>query len=167
MTSPSERMPNQLESSLKYFAGQQVSRQWQGFLHALSDELQQQMPAEEIESLMYVLGRRMGQDIRPDVGGTLAQMQDAINDVWASMNWGWVSVKDVHTSLEIVHHCAPFRAAFGEEGLQWAGALLEGIYSLWLEELGAGDDLILRQIELEAGSVDVYRFRLAHRSLFG
>ena len=164
---PSEFMANQLESSLKYFAGQQVSTQWQGFLQALSAELQQQMPAEEIESLMYVLGRRMAQDIRPDVGGTLDQMQTAINDVWAEMSWGWASVKDVQTSLEIVHHCAPFRAAFGDEAVQWAGALLEGIYSLWFEELGAGDDLILRQIEVEEGSVDVYRYRLAHRSLFG
>lgn len=160
-------MPNQLESSLNYFAGQQVSAQWQGFLQALSGELQQQMPTAEIESLMYVLGRRMGQDMQPDVGGTLEQMQSAINDVWAAMNWGWASVKDVQTSLEIVHHCAPFRAAFGDGGVQWAGALLEGIYSLWFEEVGGGDDLILRQIELEAGTVDVYRFRLAHRSLFG
>ena len=160
-------MANQLESSLKYFAGQQVSTQWQGFLQALSGELQQQMPAEEIESLMYVLGRRMGQNVRPDVGGTLDEMQDAINDVWASMNWGWARLKDVQTSLEIVHHCAPFRAAFGNGGAHWAGALLEGIYSLWFEEVGGGDDLILRQIEHEAGSVDVYRYRLAHRSLFG
>lgn len=164
---PSEYMANQLESSLKYFSGQQVSTQWQGFLKALSDELRQQMPAEEIESLMYVLGRRMANDIRPDVGGTLEQMQAAINDVWAAMNWGWVNVKDVQTSLEIVHCCAPFRAAFGDDALQWAGALLEGIYSLWFEEIGAGDDLVLRQIDMEAGSVDSYRYRLAHRSLFG
>lgn len=160
-------MANALESSLKYFARQQVSPQWQGFLQALADELSAQMPAKEIESLMYVLGRRMAGSLRPDVSGTLEQMEADINAVWAGMSWGWVSLKDVQTSLEIVHHCAPFRAAFGAESAGWAGALLEGIYSLWFEAFGAGDDLVLRQIEFEAGSVDLYRFRLAHRSLFG
>lgn len=154
-------------SHLAYFSEQQCARQWRAFLQALAAELAEQMADEEIQSFMYVLGRRMGAAVQPREAETLEEMEAAANEVWRDLDWGVVRLKDVQTSLEIVHACAPFRAAFGPDGVRWAGALLEGIYSRWLESFGAGDDLVLRQIEVEEAEVDSYRFRLAHRSLFG
>ncbi|PWN56870.1 cellulose biosynthesis protein BcsD [Abyssibacter profundi] len=160
-------MSNSFGSHLAYFSEQQCGRQWRAFLGALAEELAEQMSDDEIQSFMYVLGRRMGESVQPAEASTLEEMEAAANAIWADWNWGLVRFKDVQTSLEIIHDCAPFRAAFGAAGISWSGALLEGIYSRWFEAFGAGDDLVLRQIEIEEGEVDSYRYRLAHRSLFG
>ena len=160
-------MSNSFGSHLAYFSEQQCGRQWRAFLGALAEELAEQMSDDEIQSFMYVLGRRMGESVQPAEASTLEEMEAAANAIWADWNWGLVRFKDVQTSLEIIHDCAPFRAAFGAAGISWSGALLEGIYSRWFEAFGAGDDRVLRQIEIEEGEVDSYRYRLAHRSLFG
>ena len=57
------------------------------------------------------------------------------------------------------------RGFFYAEGAA-AGAIIEGLYSTWLTQVGVDDKLALRQIGEAEGPADVLKFRLAHQSLF-
>ena len=144
---------------LQYFASRACDPQWRLFLRTLADE-------EEIRAFFYVLGPRMAEADPIDPVETLEELEEAINRRLGDTGWGWVMIRDVHSSLEFVHSCAPLRAAFGDEAMSWSGALLEGMYAVWMKALGAGDELQLRQIGEAEGVVDTMRFRLAHPSLF-
>lgn len=153
-------------SALRFFAARACDRQWQLFLRTLADELNDQMDVEEIRAFCYVLGQRMAEASPIPEVETLDALEQVLNQRFGDMDWGWVMIRDVHSSLEFVHSCAPFRSAFGDAGMAWAGALLEGMYAIWLRQLGAGEELQLRQIGEAEGDADTMRFRLAHPSLF-
>jgi len=152
--------------SLRYFMADAREPRWGGFLRVLSDELNDQMNVEEIRAFFYVLGKRLAEQSPLGNAESLEDLETGANAYFRQIGWGWMRVRDVQTSLELVHACAPLRSAFGDEGMAWAGALLEGLYSAWLHEIGAGDELTLRQIGDAEGAVDTLRFRLAHPSLF-
>ena len=152
--------------SLRYFMDGVREPRWGGFLRVLADELNDQMSVEEIRAFFYVLGKRLAEQAPLGDAESLEDLEAAANRYFKAHGWGWMRVRDVQTSLELVHACAPMRAAFGDGGMAWAGALLEGLYSAWLYELGAGEELTLRQIGDPEGVVDTLRFRLAHPSMF-
>lgn len=158
---------NDLErGGLQYFASRACDPQWRLFLGTLADELNEQMDVEEIRAFFYVLGQRMAEAEPIAEVETLEELEASINQRLDASGWGWTVIRDVHSSLEFVHSCAPLRAAFGEDSLAWSGAILEGMYAVWLKALGAGDELQLRQIGEPEGAVDTLRFRLAHPSMF-
>lgn len=158
---------NELEQgSLDYLAGRSCEPQWKDFLNALAAELNAQMPADELRAFFYVIGERIGNAQQVPVSDSLEQLQQALNNHFKSLGWGWMQIRDLHNSLEFVHSCAPLRAAFGDDAMEWCSALLEGMYGVWMRQLGAGQDLQLRQVGRAEGQVDTLRFRLAHPSLF-
>ena len=158
---------NETESvSLQYLMARTRSPEWLDFLRVLADELNEQMSAEELRAFFYVLGRRLADDAPIGEVESLEELEQAANAFMQQQGWGWVSIRDVHTSLELVHSCSPLRAAFGDAAMDWSPALLEGVYSVWMRQMGAGDELELRQIGDAEGARDTLRFRLAHPSMF-
>jgi hypothetical protein len=155
-----------IEQSLHYFQSRSASAQWTGFLRALATELEQHMPVEELRAFFFMVGTRMAENDPPPTGSNLADLESAANSYFAKLDWGWVKVRDLHSSLEFMHSCAPLRQAFGEQALAWTSGLLEGLYSSWLKKIGAGGELELHQIGGVEGPVDTFRFRLAHPSYF-
>lgn len=154
------------EGSLQYFLSRICDGQWAGFLRALADELNEQMPPEELRAFFYVVGSRMARERPLPPGSTLGELERNVNDYFGSIGWGWARVRDLHSSLEFLHACAPLRQAFGDASVPWAGAVLEGIYATWLKQLGAAGQLELHQIGSVEGPADSLRFRLAHPSYF-
>lgn len=136
-----------LEVSLDYFTRQQRSTQWGAFLAAFASEFGQQIPVAELRVLMVRLGTSMAKGIAAPAGDTIAQLEDSINSIWFAMDWGWVSLVEKNDGLYIEHHAAPLLGAFGEEGLSWSSAILEGIYAHWLSTLGAGSELRISQVQ--------------------
>lgn len=154
------------QGSLQYFQSRACSEQWAGFLRALAEELGRQMPAEELRAFFFVIGERMaGQDPLPG-GASLAELEASANAYFGRLGWGWVKVRDLQSSLEFAHSCAPLRQAFGDAALSWTSGLLEGIYAAWLRQVGATHELALHQIGGVEGPTDTLRFRLAHPSYF-
>jgi hypothetical protein len=147
--------------SLDYFMSQASQPQWQGFLSALAAELNQQMPPAELRAFFYLVGQRMGEAEPLSAAQSLGDLEREANTYFGQVGWGWMYVRDMQTSLEFLHSCAPLRRAFGETSLHWASGLLEGLYSAWLRQLGAGAPLVLQQIGMPEGGADTLRFRLA------
>lgn len=154
------------QGSLRYYGAQACDPQWKGFLSALASELNSQMPADELRAFFFVIGKRIAESNPVQVGESLEQLETNLNHYFRSSGWGWVKVQDLHTSLEFLHSCAPLRSAFGDAAMDWCPALLEGTYSVWMKQLGAGDDLQIRQVGQIEGASDTLRLRLAHPSLF-
>lgn len=138
---------NNLEKNLGYFAQQQCSTQWQGFLTAFSSEFGQQIPVAELRVLVARLGTSMAQRIDTPTGDTIAELEESINSIWFDMDWGWVSLIEKDDGLFIEHHAAPLQGAFGEDALAWSPAILEGIYAHWFSVISSGSALQLTQVE--------------------
>ena len=136
-----------LNENLAYFARQQCSVQWSAFLAAFSSEFGQQIPVAELRVLMARLGKSMAQSVPAPVGNTIAELEDAINDIWFDMDWGWVKLVEKETGLFIEHRAAPLQGAFGEQALAWSPAILEGIYAHWFSLMGGNPALQLTQVE--------------------
>lgn len=154
------------QQSLRYFTQRECDPQWQAFLSALSAELSEQLSLPELRGFFYAVGARMAAQSPVESGTSLNDMEQAFNRWLSLRNWGFVKIEDRHNALEFLHSCAPLRAAFGEQGMVAAGAIIEGLYSAWLQQVGIEEQLELRQIGVAEGIADTLRFRLAHRSLF-
>lgn len=154
------------QGSLNYLLSRPVDGRWGGLLKALADELAAQMPATEIRAFFAVLGRRWARSMPLPPIADLKELETAINTSLAAVDWGWVRVRDLGSSVELQHSCAPLRSAFGVDALPWAPGLLEGLYSEWLREQGAETGLVLRQVGQAEGAADTLRFRLASADYF-
>ncbi|MDB5970702.1 MAG: hypothetical protein JWQ90_3152 [Hydrocarboniphaga sp.] len=154
------------QGSLQYFHSRASHSLWLPLLRALADELNAQMPPEELRSFFFAIGGRIAAADPLPAGTSLADLERNANHWFGYAGWGWVKIRDLQSSLEFVHACAPLRQAFGDVALAWSPAVIEGIYAAWLKRLGASGPLELHQVGGVEGPVDVLRFRLAHPSYF-
>lgn len=153
-------------SVLAYFQEQQCSAQWRTFLSVLGQQLCTVVGAEEVAALMFRVGKEMAQQLSLPDATSMADIATHMNSHWAAMQFGWMELSDEGRHLEIKHHCAPLVAAFGPESKSWCAALLEGVYSQWFKDAGAGDELALRLVQLESNLAQTLEFRLAHPAQF-
>ena len=106
------------QGSLEYFLSRPADGRWAGLLRVLGEELATQMSAPEIRAFFAVLGRRWARSLPLDPdgalkGGDLKSLESAANAVFAAADWGWVRIRDLGSSVEFQHACAPFRSVFG------------------------------------------------------
>lgn len=140
-----------------YFRGQQVSLQWLPVLRALALEMSAQAETGELRQLFF----RMGEHVANDAGTqfedvrTLKQLEDALNDFWSQINWGWVELKEIKACIEIYHQASPLAEAFGGEALGWTIGLLEGFYQTVFKVLGAGEAMVVRGVGESAGGMEI------------
>ncbi|RKP47840.1 cellulose synthase [Pararobbsia silviterrae] len=136
-------------------------------LRALADEFDTQLGVPELRALMSRIGARFARAKPLGPCATLDDVELALNRVWAALDWGWAEIADLSEHLSVRHFCAPLEGAFGANGAVWASAFLEGVYQRWFADLGAGDQLALRQVEpppaIDVGGVakTYYEFQLA------
>jgi hypothetical protein len=140
----------------------QCSPQWRPFLGALAQELSSRIEPDQARALMRRLGTSMARNAPLPATELLPDLEEAMNNVWSAMNWGWVELNDTNDALKIFHHCAPIEAAFGTASRQWSPAVLEGAYEHWLRAAGAGDRLRVQQLATDTTSIEpLYVFALA------
>ena len=154
------------QGSLSYFLSRPADGRWGGVLRALAEELAAQMSASEIRAFFAILGRRWARSMPLDKSDNLKDLEAAANKALSSADWGWVRVRDLGSSVEFQHSCAPLRSAFGADAMEWASGLLEGLYEEWLRAQGAERNLVLRQVGRAEGAADTVRFRLATADYF-
>jgi hypothetical protein len=111
--------------------------QWQGFLQLLGQEWVASQPGQVVYQQMLERGRALADlyPLPPVIG--LSALEDAMNEVWTALHWGWVRLHDQGVALHLVHHGAPLVDAFGAASVDWSVGLLEGVYQRWFEQAGA------------------------------
>jgi hypothetical protein len=142
----------------EYFKGQQVSLQWSPVLRAMALEMSAHIDARELRHLFFKIGERFAKDAENVFQGvqTLAQLEERLNDFWARINWGWVTLKEADGAIDITHQAAPLAEAFGDEAFNWSIGLLEGFYQAVFDGLGAGDTMAVRSVDESASGLDVH-----------
>lgn len=135
-------------------------------LQGLGAVLADQVEPAQLRALVYLAGRDLGR--RQPLGRceTLEDVERLANERIGALDWGWLRIEAGAADVHFVHGCAPLRSWFGDDSMSWSGALLEGLYSEWLQSLGAGEQLDLRQVGGASGPDDVLRYRLAHQHQF-
>lgn len=116
-----------------YLARRGVSSQWRTFLRALVETLDGHLDAEGRASLMRAVGSRMADANPLPHCSTLAEMEGRVNDVLASLEWGYVefAVDTGERRLIVSHYAAPALGAGSDADGSWIGAVLEGLYGTW------------------------------------
>lgn len=133
--------------------------------HVMSEVLRS-AGAEQARALCYAVGVKIASENTLGKVDKLAELEELAQRFFSARDWGWMRLEERDDAVDFVHGCAPLRSWFGEAGLAWSPALLEGFYAEWLRQLGAGERLELRQTSPPSGADDVIRFRLTHESRF-
>jgi hypothetical protein len=111
--------------------------QWQSFLQLLGQEWAASQSSKALHQQMLRRGRALA-DLHPLPAVTgLLPLEQAMNEVWNALQWGWVRLHDQGNALHLVHHGAPLVDAFGVGSVDWTVGLLEGVYQRWFEQAGA------------------------------
>lgn len=122
---------------LAYVRRLQCDPQWRGFLWALGQEFVHALPESELQTLMARIGARFAEHTALPASPTLPALQQAMNQVWGSMQWGQVQLQQTVAGIEIEHRFSPLAAAFEEAASPWATGFLQGVYQQWLDAVGA------------------------------
>ncbi|HWK44881.1 MAG TPA: cellulose biosynthesis protein BcsD [Stellaceae bacterium] len=119
-------------ASLRVFAEQHASRQWRGFIGSLVTELETQIDLSDLVMLLRRVGIRMAKATPLPACSTLDELQAVINDIWASMDWGVMEIREGEKLLTIVHIAYPHISAGVAATADWVVPVLEGVYTEWL-----------------------------------
>jgi hypothetical protein len=110
---------------------------------------------------MRQLGRRMAAAMPLGQCESLADVEQAMNQYWDDLEWGWCRLVDSERAIGIRHGGWPSPDDRDRNWRSGVVALLEGVYTAWLEAQGGDADLAVRHVE-DAIDVDgLLEFRYA------
>ncbi len=140
---------------IKYLSAQQSSKQWTAFLDVFSQELAQQLTVSNLRGLMRRSGERFAKQNPLPETDTIEALQEAANNVWRTLNWGWASIAEDGTRLAIKHYLSPLKSSM-PEGASWSTGFLEGVYEQWMYQSGADASLHVTQTRMadELGAIE-------------
>jgi hypothetical protein len=130
----------------QFLASRLCQRQWCDVLKALASEFNAHLTPEDLSDMFCRVGIRFAESSPLPAGETVAELEEHINLTWALLDWGNAVLSSEDDQLLIEHRFSPLMAAFGEESAAWAGSFLRGVYQRWLEDAGAGEELVLEEV---------------------
>lgn len=124
-----------------YLARLGVTPQWRSFLRGLVETLDEHLDAEGRSALMRAVGRRMADAMPLPHCDTLKALESHINNALATAEWGFCRLSvDVERRCLLVDHTAAPVIGTGDDGDgAWIGAVLEGLYAVWLANQPGAD----------------------------
>lgn len=145
-------------ADLAYMRRQLFSAQWRPFVSGLMTELFSNFEPAEAEGFLRQIGGRVAAETPLTKLGTLETLEAGMNQVLAQMSWGYVRLALVGAEIEIAHRAAPELGPEPATRAAWrAGfaAILEGLYTTWLQMQGGRHDMRARarQDASDAGAV--------------
>ncbi len=140
---------------LDHYRSRSCALQWQGFIRALCEELEQGLDESDRSRLMARLGERFAAACPLPEVPTLEALQDAANAVWARLDWGRVEFQEQADHVGIRHFGSPLAAAGGRDR-PWLAAFLEGVYRAWFRAAGTAPVLDVQCTEADVNHVDSF-----------
>ena len=129
---------------------------WSVFLRAMADEIDTMGGAPARDTLLRGVGRRIAV-MRPiSPAPNLETLAMEINDHLGGMGWGSVGfvLSDRDHALLITHNQLPRIGAAGDPPGTWMSALLEGLYTGWMNQMpGADHTLSVRRLRITPQTV--------------
>lgn len=135
------------DSDLNYMRQQLFSAQWRPFISGLMTELFSNFEPAEAAGFLRQIGGRVAAEASLPKLGTLEELEAGVNQVLAAMSWGYIRLALVGAEIEIVHRAAPELGPTQATRAAWRagfGAILEGLYTTWLQMQGGRHDMRAR-----------------------
>ncbi|CAN7148274.1 cellulose biosynthesis protein BcsD [Phenylobacterium sp. LjRoot219] len=161
---PIEAQPAAEDLDLLYMREQLFSRQWRPFISSLMTELFSNFEVEEACGFLRQIGGGVAVETPLPKLGNLEELEAGANAALAEMSWGYVQLGLVGAEIEIVHRAHPEFGPAHPARQAWRtgfSAILEGLYTTWLQMQGGRHDMRARaQAEPADPSAVVLRFGL-------
>lgn len=146
---------------LAYYRSTRCSRQWRVFLVAFAAELFSNADQDSARGFMRQLGQRMASAMSLGQCESLRDVEHAMNQYWDDLDWGWCRLVDSERAIDIRHDAWPTPDDADRNWRASVVALLEGVYSAWLEAQGGDAQLVVRHVEGTVNVEGVLEFRYA------
>ena len=137
-----------------YLESQRRDSSWNAVLNSLIDETFASFGEEQTRHLLLAAGMRAAQAHPLPECDSIPQLEQEVNQYWASFGWGVVTFTEHSDNLEITHEGLPAQTP----PLGCFADFLQGMYQQWFRAAGAGEHLHVRQINEE--HTGVFSFRL-------
>lgn len=161
---PLEPNSEAADQDLLYMREQLFSRQWRPFISSLMTELFSNFEVEEACGFLRQIGGRVAAETPLPKLGTLEELEAGANAALADMSWGYIRLALVGAEIEIVHRGHPELSPANAAGPAWRtgfAAILEGVYTTWLQMQGGRHDMRARaQTDAADPAAVVLRFGL-------
>ncbi|TWB35719.1 cellulose biosynthesis protein BcsD [Nitrospirillum pindoramense] len=131
--------------TLRHHRWQSCSLQWRAFIDTLFAELESGVEPAAAQAFYRSVGLRFAEGMALPPCESLEDLERAIGDCWAALDWGWVRLVDEGQFLRISHgaypvpHAGPPHPGDTAPALMsppWMSYMLEGVYTRWMGELG-------------------------------
>jgi len=133
--------------NVAYYRNRQCHLQWRDFLSVLLDELDSNVGSSEVQAFFNALGLKLAKRFAVMEHETLETFEAAANKIWYDLDWGWCQFSAKPDAIKIVHSAWP-NPDEGKQSL-WPvafSALLQGIYTAWLNSQGGDNSLEVKII---------------------
>ncbi len=147
-----------VDTEVRYLAARQFSPQWRAVLLAMADELFENFSAEEAWGFYRQIGLRVTRDIALPTVKTLDELEASLNAALAGLDWGFVALSLEDSAISIRHRAYPGQHLDDPSG-HWRrafAAILEGVYTVWLQSQGGRPEM--KASFREGAAADVLEF---------
>lgn len=138
------------QTYLAYYTQHHCSPQWKRFLTLMFDELLTQADREGATGFLRHIGSRLAAEWPLGEYDTLEALERSVNDALRQLDWGWVAIRPQEKHLVIQHYAFPIPSTSEtslEQSFQAVSAVLEGVYSTWINEQGGSEKTPLRCVD--------------------
>ena len=164
-TQPAAQPPmmDDRDTDIAFLSEISFSPQWRSFMLAMASELFGNFQPEEARGFFRQIGARVAADRPLPRMATLQELERVVNESLVSMSWGYCSLGLHDNDIMIVHRAYPGMGIDGAAADVWRlgfAAVLEGVYTQWLQTQGGRSDM--RAQALEGSRPDALLFRFGY-----
>ncbi|POP45233.1 cellulose synthase [Superficieibacter electus] len=142
-----------------YFQQQQTPPGWFDLLTIMIDGMIRNAGERESQPFLRQMGETLADAFPLPEAQTLGDLEQNINHLLATFNWGVVAVSVGELGLVVRHQALPV-SRNEDQQVRWCNAfcaILEGLYARWLQGQGGEAHLLFQREQLF--SVDDVQFR--------
>lgn len=147
-------------ADLAYLSARAFGPQWRAFLDALAGELFENFAADEARGFFRQIGTRMARDVPLRPSTTLEDLEHSINAALGGLDWGYARLFLDDAAMIIVHRAYPgsHRADGPSAWTHAFAAVLEGLYTAWVQSQGGRPEMRAHVQEDAPGDALVFKF---------
>jgi hypothetical protein len=146
------------DNDLLYMREQLFSPQWRPFLASLMSELFGSFEPAEASGFLRQIGARMASEIPLGKHNDLEELEAGVNGALQALAWGYARLDLVGAEIEITHRAFPDLGPAHSARQAWRSgfaAILEGLYTTWLQLQGGRHDMRAKAVPDSAESAAV------------
>ena len=145
---------------LQYYQHQQTQSGWFSLIHVMIESMVANVGEAQSRSFLVQMGDSLGERFPLALAHTVGELEAQINARLAAFNWGYIDIDASEEGLSFRHQGLPVSRDENSQ-TRWCYAfcaILEGLYSRWLQGQGGQSHLAFSRERLYSVSDVVFRY---------